>query len=156
MKLAGKIALHLLLILAVMIVPPVVYDLVTRHVGGDSPLVFAGGVTYPLYLGWWISRIGHPRLRAILLHLLTFATLMAALVLLLDSLGKRAITVGMFMPVALLLPSFMFMLVRAMQRRGYDARTHFYALLLLIPFALLLAWLLFYAVAMSSMQGMRW
>ena len=78
MKLAGKIALHLLLIFLVLLVPPLVYDLVSRHVGGQSPWLYVGGLSYPLYLGWWITRIGHPRIRAILLHLLGFATLMSA------------------------------------------------------------------------------
>jgi hypothetical protein len=139
-----------------MIIPLVVFDLAAPHVGDSSPLTFVGGLTYPLYAGWWISRVRHPRLRAILLHLLAFATAMAALVLLLDALGKQGVVIALFMPATLLLPSLALLLVRAAQRRGYDARTHLYGLLLLLPFALLLTWLLLYAVGMSAMQGMRW
>ncbi len=154
MKLAGKIALHLLLILAVTAIPPVVFDLISRHGGAGTPWVFVGGITYPLYLGWWITRIGHARIRTILLHLLVFTTLMAVAILLLDSRAAAGFT--LFAPAASLLPSVALMLIRAAQRRGDDARTHLYALLLLVPFALCLTLLIVYSLAMSSMQGMRW
>jgi hypothetical protein len=153
MKLAGNIALHLLLILAVVAIPPMVYDWVAKHVAGDSSWLFVGGLTYPLYLGWWIMRIGHPRLRVILLHLLAFASLMAALVLVLD---KRSAGFAPFLPAALLLPSIVLALLRAAQRRADDARTHLYALLLLIPFALALTALIVIGMSLTAMQGMRW
>ena len=153
MKLAGKIALHLLLIFAVMLIPPLVYDLVSKQVSGDSPWLYAGGLTYPLYLGWWITRISHPRIRAILLHLLAFATLMSALVLLLD---KRAAGAAPFLPAAALLPCLALLLLRGAQGRGENMRTHLYALLLLIPFALFLTGLIVLGMSMLGMQGMRW
>ena len=153
MKLAGKIALHLLLVIAVTVIPPVVYDLIAKHVSGNSPWLFAGALTYPLYLGWWITRICHPRLRTILLHLLAFATLVSAFVLTLD---QRTSYLAPFLPLASLLLCLVLMLVRAAQKRGYDARTHFYALLLLIPFALFLTALIFIGMGMMAMQGMRW
>lgn len=154
MRLAGKIALHLVLILAVMAAPPAIFDAISNHGGGDSGWAFAGGLAYPLYLGWWVSRIGHPRIRVILLHLLVFATLVAAALLALDS--RRAAGFVLFAPAASLLPSLVLMLVRAGQRRGHDARTHLYALILLVPFTLLLTLLVVYAMGMSAMQGMRW
>lgn len=154
MKLAGRIVLHLLLILAVAAIPPLLFDAISAHGGAGSPWVFVGGLTYPLYLGWWIARIGHPRVRVILLHLLVFATLVAAAMLALDD--RHAAGFVLFAPAASLLPSLVFMLVRAGQRRGYDARTHLYALILLVPFALLLSLLIVYAIGMSAMQGMRW
>lgn len=153
MKLAGKIALHLLLIFMVLLVPPLVYDLVSKHVDGESPWLYAGGLTYPLYLSWWISRIGHPRIRAILLHLLTFASLMSALVLLLD---RRGAQFALFLPAASLLPCLAILLLRAAQGRGDDMRTHLYGLLLLIPFALFLTGLIFLGMGMLGMRGMRW
>ena len=153
MKLAGKIALHLLLVFAVLLIPPLVYDLVSRRVDGESLWLYAGGLTYPLYLGWWITRIGHPRIRTILLHLLAFATLMSALVLALD---RRTAGFALGMPAVSLLPCVSLMLVRAAQQRGDDARTHLYALLLLIPFALFLTGLIFLGMGLLAMQGMRW
>jgi len=153
MKLAGKIALHLLLIFAVLVIPPVIYDEVARHVSGDSPWLYIGGLTYPLYIGWWMTRIGHPRIRAILLHLLAYATLTWALLLMVD---KRTIAFVLFMPAAALLPCIAMTVRRAVQKRGDEARTHLYALLLLIPFALFLTGLIFLGLAMTAMQGMRW
>ncbi|MGO4700088.1 hypothetical protein [Dyella sp. 2RAB6] len=153
MKLAGKIALHLLSIFAVMLIPPLVYDQVAKHVHGDSPWLYAGGLTYPLYLGWWITRIGHPRIRAILLHLLAFAGLLSALVLLLD---RRWAGVAPFLPAAAMLPCIALALLRAWQGRGEQARTHLYALLLLIPFALFLTALIVIGMSLTAMHGMRW
>jgi hypothetical protein len=153
MKLAGSIALHLLLILAVTMLPPLAYDRIAPHVAGNSPWPFAGGLTYPLYLGWWVTRIGHPRVRAILLHLIVFATLMSALVLCLD---RRTAGFAPFAPAASLLPCLALLLLRLAQGRSREARTHLYALLLLIPFALFLAALIGLGMAMTAMQGMRW
>lgn len=153
MKLAGKIALHLLLVFAVLLIPPLVYDQVSKHIDGESMWLYVGGLTYPLYLGWWITRMGHPRIRTILLHLLAFATLMSALVLALD---RRGAGFALFLPAASLLPCVAIMLVRFAQQRGDDARTHLYALLLLIPFALFLTGLIFLGMGMLAMRGMRW
>ena len=153
MKLAAGIALHLLLILAVLLLPPLVYGHLARHLADDSPWLFAGGLAYPLYVGWWITRIRHPRIRAILLHLLAFATLLSALVLVLD---RRTVGLAPFLPAVLLLPSLVLALIRALQHRADEARTHLYALLLLIPFALFLTALIFIGMAMTAMQGMRW
>ena len=153
MRLAGKIALHLLLIFAVLIIPPLVYDQASKHIRGESPWLYAGGLTYPLYLGWWMTRIGHPRIRAILLHLLAFATLLSALVLVLD---PRTAGFAPFLPAVATLPCIALAVLRAWQGRGSQARTHVYALLLLIPFALFLTALIVIGMSLTAMHGMRW
>jgi FtsH-binding integral membrane protein len=153
MRLAGKIALHVLLVFAVLLIPPLAYDQVARHVHGESPWLFVGGLTYPLYLGWWITRIRHPRIRAILLHLLGFATLLSALVLLLN---QHTASLAPFLPTAAMLPCLALVLLRAAQERDDDMRTHLYGLLLLIPFALFLTALIVIGMSLTAMQGMRW
>lgn len=153
MKLAAKIALHLLVVFAVWLVPPLVYDQVARRLHGESPWLYAGGLTYPLYLGWWTGRIRHPRIRTILQHLLGFATLLSALVLLLN---QRTASLAPFLPAAAMLPCLALVLLRAAQERDEDMRTHLYGLLLLIPFALFLTALIVIGMSLTAMQGMRW
>jgi hypothetical protein len=153
MRLAGKIALHLLLIGIVVLVPPLLFDRLNQAGIHDSIWVFSGGLTYPLYLGWWVSRIRQPIIRTILLHLIAFTTVASALVM---SLDKRTAGFAPFVPAAALLPCLACAVVRGVQGRRSDIRAHLYALLLLLPFALGLTALILFGLAMTSMQGMRW
>jgi hypothetical protein len=145
MKLA-RLALHLGLLVVVVIVPPVVYDAASSR-GWPPPLLYLGGLTYPLYLGYWIARIPRDRWRIVAADAMSFVLCVAAFTL---SYPLIPAGIGVFAPLIGLLPTAGWMTCRYVQRRPMQGRAHRLALLLLLPVAVLLTGLFLFGYAMSG------
>lgn len=62
---------HLFILILVLLLPPVVYELVSLTSFRDNkPLLMAGAVIWPLYAAWLCLKLGSERLRFVLLQLL--------------------------------------------------------------------------------------
>lgn len=70
-----RVLVHLLIIALVTTIPVAVFSAFESDPGVPEIVRFGGGITYPLYIGYWISRIKFRRLRLILLNILTVLTL---------------------------------------------------------------------------------
>lgn len=110
---------------------------------------------YPPYIGYWIARIKHARIRITLFHLLSFVAVAGCCVVGLDSRGVNEIVPVLGVPIALL-PSLILAIAMLFRRQMAVARSHLYSFLLLLPLALLVEYGILQAIALSAMRGLRY
>jgi hypothetical protein len=71
-KIAKLILLHTMILLAVVIIPPMTYDMVSKFDVRDVPVLpLIGGITYPMYITYWLAKIKNKRAKFVLLHLVS-------------------------------------------------------------------------------------
>ncbi|MHC6054164.1 hypothetical protein ACYT85_19990 [Ralstonia solanacearum] len=155
MRIFAKIGLHFVLICLVTLTPPLLYDRLAAAGVTDPLLQFSGALTYPPYIGYWIARIKHARIRITLFHLLSFVAVAGCCVVGLDSRGVNEIVPVLGVPIALL-PSLILAIAMLFRRQMAVARSHLYSFLLLLPLALLVEYGILQAIALSAMRGLRY
>jgi hypothetical protein len=150
-------ALHVMLLLVVTLVPVQIYEMVRTSAWHDVPgLDFAGGITYPLYIAYLISRLKSTRAKFILFHLLILLTLAWL------GMGISIRSNSILMMVSLLLPSVIgamplpLAVIAYIRRNMHLVRTCLVSTLLSLPIGLALSMLVLYGMGRSSMSGMRW
>jgi len=150
----ATLALHALILLGVVILPVIVYNIVSasnlRRIQG---LEFFGGATYVLYATYWIAKIRSFRAKFILLHrtaLLATAITTATLFTRFTPAAAAALPtiVGALPALGILSSRF--------RRISGIAVTCFISILLALPLGVVLSFLIIYGSAMSSIGGMRY
>jgi hypothetical protein len=152
MRVTAKVGLQFVLICLVVLIPLVVYDALSRF-DIPNPLPFVGGLTYPLYLGYWATRIRRDRVRVFILHLIGFLTVTGAVVQW-DAIGEIAEASA---PLIGLLPSLLLAIYQ--RRRGAieSGKSHLYAFLILLPVALVATGIFLFGMALgNAMRGLRY
>ncbi|MGH1515828.1 hypothetical protein [Ralstonia solanacearum] len=146
-----KIGLHFVLICLVVIIPPLLFE---RMAWAKSDfLQCIGGITYPLYIGYWISRVKRERIRIMLFHIMDFFVFVPLCII-----SFRWLSEGVYilaLPIALL-PSLILAIAMLFRRQVAVAGSHFYSFLLLLPLALFAEYWLLQAFALSIMRGLRY
>jgi uncharacterized membrane protein len=151
---AKRICLHVFIILVVLILPPVVYDFVSRssfsYVHG---LDMIGGLGYPAYFSYWVTRLRSPRARLILLHLIGLLTISFFA---LAAGGRSTPLIVILLPALLGLITLPVALIA--KTRGQTALAVNCKLSSLVcgPLGLGLSMLAVYGAGMGAMSGMRW
>jgi hypothetical protein len=152
MRVTAKVGRQFVLICLVALIPLWVYDAFSR-LDMPSPLPLVGALTYPLYIGYWANRIRRDRLRVIILHLIGFLTLTAA-VMQWDAIKE---IVQAFSPLFGLLPSLTVALYQRRHGTTETSKSHLYAFLLLLPVALVATGIFVFGIALGgAMRGMRY
>ena len=153
-RIAGRIAIHVLIVFFVMLIPPLLYDAVSKSsYQGNEALLFAGGLTYPAYLAYWITRLKSGRAKFILLHLLAILTVMF---LVLAGSGRTMPDALLFLPLILTLLPLAPALWAGLRHNQRLLKTSLLSVLASLPICLVLSALLLYGMGMSAMSGMRW
>jgi hypothetical protein len=150
----ATLMLHALILLGVVILPVVVYNVVSasslRRIQG---LEFSGGATYVLYAVYWIAKIPSFRIKFILLHLAT---------LLVVALTTANFSTRSTPAIAAVLPTIVGVLPGLgicsswFRRINGIAATCCISILLALPLGAILSFLILYGSAMSSIGGMRY
>jgi hypothetical protein len=149
---------HSLLILLVVAVPVVVYEQVSQ-IGmgrqGTTDLSLVGGVTYPLYAIYWISRLKSVGLKATLIHLITVLTA-TFLVGEMYTHPSDWSEVQAGVPMLLSGAGLALALFARLGQRRTLAKALFISTLVTLPVAMGGSLLLLIGQGMSAMAGMRW
>lgn len=83
MRAVFGVAKHLVVLAGVILVPPLVYELVSlTALRGNRPVLLIGALVWPLYLLWLGRRIRAPRLRFVFQQLVCVLTVIGAMSLL--------------------------------------------------------------------------
>ncbi|WP_461175425.1 hypothetical protein [Uliginosibacterium flavum] len=156
-RLAVRVLKHLVIFLAVLIIPPLVYDLVrVTPLAQNNLALMSGAITWPLYALWLSVKCPWPRLRFVLLQLVGVFTLIGLAALLAHCRAPDWLMWGVLLvplSVALLpLPA----LRRVERQQAGFRRNWLFGSLASLPFALGFGALMFYGSAMCAMAGMRW
>jgi hypothetical protein len=152
MRMIKNISLQLVLIGLVVSIPMLVYDALSK-LGAPNPLPFVGALTYPLYIGYWASRIRRDRLRVFILNLIGFLTLTEAFMQW-DALGRILPALS---PLIGLLPSLLLALYQRRHGATESGKLHLYAFLLLLPVALIATGIFLFGIALGDgLRGLRY
>lgn len=145
------VVVHLIALPAVIVIPPLVYDAFYHSSWASVPgLPFIGGVTYPAYALYCISRLRRPRLRFILAYLVGLLTVAFAV-----AFGTtRATPEAVFLlPTALGALPFPIALAAWLLRKRQLALNCLFCGLIGAPLG---AWVTVMTLLGSAMSGMRW
>jgi hypothetical protein len=154
MPILKTLGLHLLVILAVTVVPVIVYNWVDgsdfRRVEG---LAFVGALTYPAYLAYWIAQLKSARIKFVLAYVMSLIVITAMAVGFSARIPADAV---LFVPAILGVLPLLLAIIAAIARRSHFAVTCLIALVLSLPLGLLISALLFYGAGMASVGNMRY
>jgi hypothetical protein len=151
---AATLVCHTCTLLVVVALPPIVFEIIgstsLQNIRGSG---FLGGITYPLYAAYWITKLKYPRAKFMLLHLVFVLTVAFA----------TAVTGGRSTPLSVAwLPSIAAILpllgTAVSWSRGNRRLATTYALSSLaeLPVGVLSSVVIIYGMAMSSVGGMRY
>ncbi|MDR0793116.1 MAG: hypothetical protein LBE82_07390 [Chitinophagaceae bacterium] len=136
----------LLLLFPVVIIPPAVYNYLSKANIHNDSLLFSGGITYPLYTGFLISRIGKRGLRIVLWYLWTILCVIA-LAILLDSSHIGGFLVLLWLPPIVPLWALTLTIALRLRKRADLSKAHLIAFLLLLPLLLVYGYFMLLGLA---------
>lgn len=156
-RFALGLVLHIPLLLFVTLVPVAVYERVSNSAWRNVPgLDFAGGITYPLYAAFLVSRLKSTRAKFILFHLLLLLTL-SWMAFTIGGRSNSAAMIAMVILPALVGAMAIPLAITAYLRHKVQlAKTCLFSTLLSLPIGLALSVLALYGIGRSAMSGMRW
>jgi len=155
MRIGFWLAKHLFILILVVLVPLVVFELVSLTALRDNkPLLMIGSVSWPLYAAWIFLKIRHERLRFILLQLLGVLSGIGLMALLASCAASDAL-MGLVraFPVLLSLVPLPVLLAPALRRSEAFCRHWYIAVLICLPLALAFAALMTYGSHMCALAG---
>ncbi|MFZ6654688.1 hypothetical protein [Undibacterium sp. TJN19] len=154
---AKRICLHIFLILIVLILPPVVYDFVSSsslsHLSHVNGLDMTGGLAYPAYFSYWVTRLRSARARLILLHLIALLTISFFT---LEASGRSTPLFVILLPAIVGLITLPIALLATSRGQKPLAVNCLLSSLVNGPLGLILSLLTIYGAGMGAMSGMRW
>ncbi|SPA42491.1 conserved membrane protein of unknown function [Cupriavidus taiwanensis] len=140
-----------MLVLIVLLVPVVVYELVSQsRFRNVELLAFGGAVTYPAYIGLWIRKLRSERARFILFHLLL--VLVTAFVALIVG-GNQPSLTRIVTPAALGAATLPVAAIAALRGNRWLAVTSMGSAAISLPVGAALSWVIFVSGALSGMRG---
>jgi hypothetical protein len=150
-----KIALHVAVVIAVLLAPPLVYDAVSRSSLHDQQwALFSGGLGYVAYTWYWLSRIRRPAIKLVCRNVFAFVAVNIGALLVGENRGLEAASV--FAPVATLLVLLCVAIILFALRLHARARLYLYSFLVLLIPGLALQYTLVVGLALEGMRGMRY
>jgi len=156
-RLALGLVLHIPLLLFVTLAPVAVYERVSTSAWRDVPgLDFAGGITYPLYTAFLISRLKSARAKFILLHLLLLLTLSWLAFTIGGRSNSVAVITMVVLPALVGAMAIPLAITASLRHKVQLAKTCLFSTLLSLPIGLALSVLALYGIGRSAMSGMRW
>jgi hypothetical protein len=155
---ALAIAAHAFVLLLVTVIPVLVFEAIASYAQDGHKRAhafdFIGGITYPLYIGYWLLKAKSFTFKLTTLHLLTLVTLTIFVTNFCDV--YKLPTVQVMFPIVWSLLAAPVAAVAHTRGQSFFVRGCVTSLLTSFPLALLMSALLAYAQGMSSMAGMRW
>ena len=153
-RIALRIALHLFLILVVLILPPLVYDYISHTSLSTVPgMLMSGGLSYPVYFSYLVTRMHSVRARFILLHLIAMLTISFFT---LEASDRSTPFIVALLPAILGQITLPMAAVARLRKQRPLAINCLLSTLVSGPIGLALSMLAIYGMGMSAMSGMRW
>lgn len=148
MKYIPKIALHFMLICIVVILPVSIYDYMSKH--GYHDFTFIGGITYFIYVVYWILKIKNYTAKIICWTILQFLSIMIVGFVFCEIRNFELV-----LPILLLLNLIMHSYLLIKNPKSKNKKTwKTFLFSLIIVFLLSLFGLLFWLYAFLAMSGM--
>ena len=147
----SKIILHFILICIVVLLPVIIYNIMSKK--GYHDFAFVGGLTYFFYVLYWILKIKRPIIKIIVWSIFRFLSIMII------GMSFLFIDFEWILPITLLLnlTGYLFLLIKnpkSTDKKVWRAYLCSFVFTFIVSLLGILFWL--YAIAMSRMPAMRY